>query len=283
MRRFSLSSVSLALLAASICCASLHGADNSSTPIAARYKEGTLHGFLVLSTLEGNPIAAGDSVQSAHGEQITNRLTFHFKDGSLQQETTVFTQRGYFRLVSYHLVQKGAAFPHPMDLSVVTATGEATVHTTDDKGQEKVFTEHLKLPPDLGNGLVLTLLKNMAPTVSAVKIPMVVATPKPRLIQLSLTAQGEESFSIGGSSRKAKHYLAKIELGGVAGVVAPMLGKEPPDNHIWILGGDVPTFVKSETLSYTNGPLWRTELLAPSWPKAAASDEKAESPGKKSE
>lgn len=281
MRHLTLQLLILSLLVACFFSAPLYAADNSSAPIAARYKEGTLHGFLVLSTLAGNPIATGDSVQSVHGEQITNRLTFHFKDGSLQEETTVFTQRGSFHLVSYHMVQKGDTFPNPMDLSVVTATGQVTVHTTDDKGQDKMFVDHRKLPADLGNGMVLTLLKNLAPTVSAVKIPMVVATPKPRLIQLSLTAQGEEPFSIGGSSRKAKHYLAKIELGGVAGVVAPMLGKEPPDNHIWILGGDVPTFVKSETLSYMNGPLWRTELLAPSWPKAAASDEKTESPGKK--
>ncbi len=64
----------------------------------------------------------------------------------------------------------------------------------------------------------------------------------------------------------------KVEIGGVAGLVAPWLGKQPPDSHIWILGGESPTFVKSESLSYMGGPLWRTELVAPVWPKPATSE-----------
>ncbi len=35
---------------------------------------------------------------------------------------------------------------------------------------------------------------------------MVAATPKPRLVKLAITPQGEEPFSIGGSSRKATQY-----------------------------------------------------------------------------
>ena len=57
----------------------------------------------------------------------------------------------------------------------------------------------------------------------------------------------------------------------VAGVVAPIVGKQPPDMQIWILGGDAPVFVRSETLSYMGGPLWRTELVSPTW----ASDSKS--------
>lgn len=244
------------------------------SPMSVRYKEGTIHGFLMLSTLEGDPIADGDTVQTTHGERITNRLTFHFKDGSLQDETTVFTQRASFRLVSYHLVQKGPAFTRPLDLSILTVTGRVTVRTIDDKGQEKVMTENLKLPPDLANGLVSTLLKNIGPDAIPTKLSMVVATPKPRLIKLAISAQGEEPFSLAGSSRKAMHYILKVEIGGIAGAVAPLLGKEPPDNSVWILGGAMPTFVKSETLSYMGGPMWRTELASPVWPKPTSADSK---------
>jgi hypothetical protein len=260
-----------------ICIASLFAASDPAapSPTAVRYKEGTIHGFLVLRTLEGDLLADGDMLQSTRNERITNRLIFHFKDGSLQDETTVFTQRGDFRLVSYHLVQKGPAFPHPLDLSIQTASSTVTVHTTDDKGEEKVITENLKLPPDLANGLVLTLLKNFAADAAPAKVSMVVATPKPRLIKLAIRAQGEEPFSLGGSSRKATHYTLKVEIGGVSGVVAPLIGKEPPDNSVWILGGEVPAFIQSESLSYMGGPLWRTELVSPVWPKPTAADSKS--------
>jgi hypothetical protein len=89
-----------------------------------------------------------------------------------------------------------------------------------------------------------------------------------------VNAEGTEPFSLGGFSREAVHYVAKIDLGGVAGVVAPMIGKQPPDSQIWILGGEAPVFLKSETLSYMGGPIWRIELVSPVWPQASAADSK---------
>ncbi|MGA8620391.1 MAG: hypothetical protein WB660_17940 [Candidatus Sulfotelmatobacter sp.] len=38
--------------------------------------------------------AAGDLTQVARGDQVASQLAFRFKDGSRQEETTVFSQRG---------------------------------------------------------------------------------------------------------------------------------------------------------------------------------------------
>jgi hypothetical protein len=238
--------------------------------VPVRHKEGLIHGFLTLSTLDGEIIANGDLLQLAHGERVTNHLTFHFKDGSLQDETTIFSQRDYFRLVSYHLMQKGPTFPRTMDLSIVAATGQVNVRSTDDKGKETVSAQQMKLPADIANGLVLTLLKNVDPKVAPGSFSMVVATPKPRLVKLAISEQGEDPFTLASSSRKATHYVVKVELGGVAGVVAPLIGKQPPDAGVWILGGEAPAFVRSENLSYVGGPMWRIELVSPVWPSVAA-------------
>lgn len=245
----------------------------SAAPVAVRYKEGLIHGFLILSTLDGKAIAAGDLTQVAHGDQVTSRLVFHFKDGSNQEETTVFSQRGAFQLVSYRLVQKGPAFKQAIDLSIAASTGQVTVHYTDGD-KENVTEARLKLPPDLANGLVPTLLKNLRKDASPNDVSIVVATPKPRLVKLSITAEGVEPFSIAGATRDATRYVVKVKIGGVAGVVAPILGKQPPDTHLWILDGEAPAFVKSEVLSYLGGPMWRVELASPAWPQSAASDSK---------
>ena len=239
-----------------------------------RYKEGLIHGFLVLSTLDGVPIAEGDLTQVAHGDRVTSQLLFRFKDGSRQEETTVFSQRVVFRMIAYHLLQKGSAFKHDTEVTIAVATGQVTVRYTGDDGKEKVEAAHLQLPPDLANGLVPTLLKNLRPGTEQIEVPLVLATPKPRLVKLAIRAQGSDAFSLAGSGREAIHYVARIELGGVAGVVAPLLGKDPPDAHIWIVGGEAPAFVKSESLSYAGGPIWRIELLSPVWPQASASDAK---------
>jgi hypothetical protein len=103
---------------------------------------------------------------------------------------------------------------------------------------------------------------------------MVVATPKPRLVKLVITPHGEDSFSAGGSAHKATHYVVKVEIGGIAGAVAPLVGKQPADTHVWILGGEAPAFVKSEGPLYDGGPIWRIELTSPVWPQAHADSAK---------
>ena len=260
------------------CIISIVSATASTVPV--RYREGLLNGFLVLSTLEGNAIADGDLTQVARGNEITSHLVYHFKDGSLQDETTVFSQRRDFRLIRYHLVQKGPQFQRASDLSIETSTGRVTVRYSDGDGKEKVETERLKLPPDLANGLVLTLLKNLSPDAPPFEVSMVVAMPKPRLVKLSISSHGEDPFSLGATQHKALHYVLKVEIGGVTGLIAPLFGKQPPDSHVWILAGEAPAFVKSEVLSYPGGPMWRTELIAPVWPKAASSDAKEGSAAK---
>lgn len=121
-------------------------------------------------------------------------------------ETAVFSQQQQFRLISDHLVQKGPSFPRPIDMTIDTLKGQVTVRYADDHGQTKVESEHLDLPPDLANGLIVT---------------------------------------------------------------APLIGKQPPDSHVWILAGEAPAFVKSEQPLYNGGPVWRIELVSPVWPKQA--------------
>jgi len=262
----------LAILLISTCI--LPGIAASASPVAVRYRQGLIHGFLMLSTLDGVAIAAGDLTQVARGDQVTIQLSFRFKDGSRQEETTVFSQHGNFRLISYHLVQKGPSFKNASDLSVTCATGQVTVRYTDLDGKEKVANEHLALPPDLGNGLIPTLLMNIPEGTRQIEVPMVVAAPKPRLVKILVNAQGTEPFSLAGFSREAMHYVAKVDLGGVVGVVAPMVGKQPPDSQIWVLGGEAPVVLKSETQSYMGGPMWRVELASLVWPQASGAESK---------
>jgi hypothetical protein len=239
----------------------------AAAPIAVRHSEGVAHGFLILRAMDGTPLANGDLQQTAQGDRVTIRLTFRFKDGSLHDETAVFSQRGNFRLISDHLIQKGPSFPLPLDLMVDAASGRVMVRYTDD-GKPKVVDERVELQPDLANGLMPTLLKNVGADFSQAKVTMVAATPKPRVVTLTVSRAGEDTFHIGGFAHKATHYIVKVEIGGLSGLVAPLVGKQPPDTHVWILGGDVPAFLKSEGPLYNGGPSWRIELTSPVWPRA---------------
>ena len=241
-----------------------------AAPVVVRHTEGLVHGFLVLSSMDGTPLAQGDLIQVATANnQVTNHLVFRFKDGSVRDEIAVYSQRGSFRLLSYHLTQKGPAFEQRSEMSFDTSKGEVTVRYTDN-GKEKVATDRMELPPDIANGMILTLLKNLPPGGPATTLSMVAATPKPRLVRLQISPQGEDPFSVGGSKRVATHYVLKVEIGGVAGVVAPLLGKKPPDINVWVLDGEAPAFVKMEGPLYYGGPNRRIELASPVWPRPSS-------------
>src|SRR3569833_465412 len=235
-----------------------------SAPVAVRHREGLVHGFLTLRTLDGTLIADGDLIQNVRGDRVTSRLVFHFKDGSVSDETAVFSQRGVFRLISDHLVQKGPSFPKPIDIRINGATGEVVVRYTED-GKEKTANDKVKVGDGLANGVLLTILKNLAPGAAESSLGFVVATPKPRLVTLHVSSAGEESFRTGELSRKAQHYKIKIDIGGMTGILAEVFGKAPPDQHVWILQGEAPAFVKSESQMTPNGPVWRIELTSPVW------------------
>jgi hypothetical protein len=228
--------------------------------VPVRHTEGLMHGFLVLQTLDGKSIADGQMTQNAHGDRVTDHLIFRFKDGSLYEETTVFSQRRTFRLLSDHLIQRGPSFDRALDTLVDASTGEVTVRYTDSKSQQKVVTQRMALPPDLANGLLFTLLKDIQPNVPRTTVSMVAITPEPRLVKLAILPQDKEPFSIGSFRHQSRHYIVRVELGGVTGWLAHLLGKQPPDMHAWVLEGEAPAFVKLEGPLYVGGPIWRIQL-----------------------
>ncbi len=238
----------------------------AAVQVAVRTTEGLVHGILVLHTLAGKQVATGELIQIGQGSRVTSRLLFHFPDGSLHEESTVFTQRRRFRLVSYHLVQKGRTFKEPRDFSIEPAAGRVTVRTVDDDGKPEVHVEKMKLPDDLANGMILTLLKNISPETPSTTVSMVAPGSKPRVVKLIITPAHQDPFTTSGIERRATHYVIKVDIPGVAGVVAPLIGKQPPDSHVWILGGEAPAFVKSESFLFLEGPIWRMELVSPVWP-----------------
>src|SRR3954466_3928999 len=247
----------------SLLTVALLGVSLHADPVPVRHPQGSAHGFVVLKTLEGKRLATGDMTQIVHGDQVISRLLFRFRDGSIDDDTTIFSQRGVFRLISDHHIQRGPSFPKPMDLFIDARAGQITSRSKDGT----VRREHLDLPPDVANGLPPNLLMNIDPSAPETKLSFVAPTDKPRLIHVSIKPAGKVPFTIGGTPRQAIDYVLHVELGGVTGLLAPLVGKQPPDFHIWILGGTSPAFIREEGQLYEGGPLWRIEQISPIFPQ----------------
>jgi hypothetical protein len=239
----------------------------SAAPVAERHAQGYIHGFLVLKDLNDKILASGDLVQLPSGNRVTEALSLHFADGSLYEETSVFSQSRRYRLLTYRQVMKGASFTTQETLSLNVSTGAVQIQYTERDGRQKNIADKLSLPPDLANGILIMLLTEAAPH-AEMTLSMLVSTPKPRIVKLKISPAGQESFMVGGSGAKATHYVMKIDIGGVAGVAAKVLGRQPAPQDFWIAAGNAPVFLKSEGALYEDGPVWRIELASPVWPKA---------------
>ena len=94
--------------------------------------------------LMGVTIATGESTQIVTKGRVTSRLIFRFKDGSVDEDVTVFTQEKVFRLVSDHHIQHGPSFPKPIDFVIDMPSGYLTFKAEDGS----ISREHMDLPPD---------------------------------------------------------------------------------------------------------------------------------------
>ncbi len=125
------------------------------------------------------------------------------------------------------------------------------------------WEDTLHLPADVSNGLPIILLKNLEPGESRT-VHLVAFTPEPRLIGLELSPVAEQHVLNGQRKEAMVEYKLEPQLGALTSLFARLLGKMPPDSHVWIVTEGVPKFVRFEGPLYL-GPVWRIDLAAPKW------------------
>ena len=227
--------------------------------VPVRTPESATHAFLVLRSTDGKDLASGEVVQTVRGARVESRLTFRFKDGSLSDETIVFSQRKVFSLESYRQVQRGPSFPTPIEVFFERATGQYRAKSGDDTAEGR-----LELPPDVHNGMTGLLLKNLPPG-GAARGHLVAFTPKPVILASELKPEGQDQYAFGNQTGQARRYVVTLDITGVKGVVASVIGKTPPELRYWISASRAPAFLKFEGPMFMEGPRWRIELSVPRW------------------
>ena len=206
----------LVLIVAVFACGTRQG---WADPVAVRFPEGPTYGVVTLSSLAGEVLADGELIQTVRRRQVESRLVFHFKDGSLHDETTVFTQDRVFRVVSYRMVERGRAFPHATEVAFDRTTGRYRVRYREKpEAKEERQEGTVEMPADLYNGMGSTLARHLNGGRATGHI--LVFTPEPRLLTMELSPAGADTFRLAGVARAATRYLMKLELKGAMGVLA---------------------------------------------------------------
>jgi len=197
--------------------------------VPVKYVEGLQHGFMSLKTLDGENVASGEMTQVATGNRLRSRLVFRFKDGSLYEDRTIFLQGRTFQLIEDRVLHRGRSFKEATETSIMVPQRTVRVRYLEGKRKGETVQSELDIPPDVSNGMLFTLLKNIPPTAPQTTLSMVVASPKASLVKLIVTPEGQVPFSVGRDPAQVKHFRIKIDIPGVKGAIAPLVGKKPPD------------------------------------------------------
>jgi hypothetical protein len=234
-------------------------------PVRVRYAEAPARGFLVLMSEDGGtPLAHGELEQWMKGTVAVSRLVFQFVDGSVYDETVQFSQRRVFRVESYRLQQHGPSFSETVDVSF-DRTGRYRARRRAAPGEpEQEASGDVELPNDVMNGMTSVTCKNVMPD-GAATVHIVTFQPEPRVIELRVTADGTDRFSVGPLPRTATRFLVRPHVTGVMGALATVTGKQPPDLRMWIARGRAPLLVRFEGPMYADGPTWRIAPTGPRW------------------
>ena len=118
-------------------------------PVLVRGHEGVTRAFPILRSVTNEVLAQGDFSQVVRAGKVHNRLLFRFKDGSIYDESVVFSQGDVFTLESYRILHQGPSFPEMLDATIDRNTGHYEVrHRADDDSPEERFSGKFALPAD---------------------------------------------------------------------------------------------------------------------------------------
>jgi hypothetical protein len=248
--------------AAAVCAVALCVSTAAAAPVRVRFPEGPAHGFVVLSDAGGKAIAHGEVTQWLEANTVASRMLFRFDDGSVYDEVVRFSQRKVFRLLAYKLSQRGPSFSETAEIEFDRAGNYNVRQRSGPDEKEETASGTFAVPEDASNGMTSILLKNFAQA-GAGTTHMVAFQPKPVVLDLHMTPEGTEGYALGKLSGKAERYLMQPEVPGVKGVVADLLGKQPPAFRMWIAQGAAPVLVRFEGPLYAEGPIWHVALGTP--------------------
>src|SRR5471030_1767884 len=143
----------------------------------------------------------------------------------------------------------------------------ATRRTVDSDGKTRDESAHIDLPDDVSNGFVGTLLLNVPPKTAPFRVGILAPVGSGRLIRILISAEGEKQFQMDGKTLKAAVFRIHPELGGIVGLIAPLIGLQPKDVMVWVLEGDDPAVVRIVGQLGGYGPVVSSELAGASFGK----------------
>lgn len=216
---------------------------SSAFAIESHWQEGDLLGYPALFDENGAKQGGGEFKQRVNGNTLEVSSTYRFKDGRTVTEKAQFDTGASLAQRAWSFEEKrGEAVLRHYEVDFATGHAFGEKHDGD---KVKKYDEKLKIEKGktfAGLGFVFAAKNLMKQMESApVELKAVAFSPKPRMVTVKLTREGEETLTSGSNSVKANRIVIRPQLPAIAKAFV-----HPKDAVMWFADRSPPQFLRSE-------------------------------------
>lgn len=229
----------------------------SGEPIAMQWTEGDFAGNTTIWTEDGKRVQGYIAYrQHRKGDRLHIERNAYFRDGSRDVDTAVVLVGSHLRSISGRSIVTDTRNSPILDFRIDVATRRITGFYTEE-GERVDVDEEVALDPATYWGPMFNIIvKNFAANASAgvVTFQAVLATPKPRLLDMELSREGTATLRrTGGTSTADKLTL----LPTINFLVDPIIQRIAPKTYFFLDSGSPPSLARFDgPRNYAGQRMW---------------------------
>ncbi len=218
------------LVAAAVLCSSLACARDPGDPIKLVWNEGDVAGMTsIFAPGERRLIGFVEYHQQRRGDVLSAIRVARFKDGSSDEDRAEarITPGSMFETLRGRSIIRDTSGRSTVDLTIDVAGGHISGFSIQD-GRTETYDQDVKLPPGTYWGpFVFLVLKNFDENAAggALRFRTVTATPKPRVLDLEVERDGDDTITRPGGVVKVQRFTMRprinVFLDPIVHMVAP--------------------------------------------------------------
>jgi hypothetical protein len=230
--------------------------------------EGEAHGFPVMRTLEGQPLAEGDFTQWLEEDRLHVRIRYDFDASHWIEERSVIQQEPSLVQERWTWVEmRDGAVERRFEVDFLA--GDATAEKRED-GELRRWSKHVDVEPGRAFAgaawaLAIKSVRSRLVDGEALEFQTVGFTPKPRAAKVEITHDGLDRLPMSGRTLAGDRFRIHAKIPWILEVFVDV-----PDSRIWLVHPAPAAFLRWEgPLAEPDDELVRVDLL-PGEPSGAA-------------
>jgi hypothetical protein len=212
-------------------------------PIQLAWTEGDLAGLTRILSPEGKTIGSIEYHQHLHGDVLEAIRIAHFSEGSSDEDQVEARVGKTLEGIRGRSIIRDVHATPVNDLTIDVAAGHITGFSGLGK-QRETYDEHVTLPPGTYWGpLVAIVVRNFDANAEGDRVVFntVVATPKPRVLDMELVSEGQTALNRPGLRLQVAKFALRPTINFL---IDPIIQRLAPKTEFFVLPGKPPALAR---------------------------------------